>query len=152
MSIASFASFAPLVRDIPRSQAFYSDDLGLTFEGGGDGYIFTDRMEGSKHFGLWPLSDAARSCFGTPEWPIDVPVPQACIEFELESVAAVADAVTELQAKGHRILRTAQMEPWQQTTARLLSPEGLLVGLCYTPWFHPQATGQALAAEERLRK
>jgi hypothetical protein len=41
-------------------------------------------------------------------------------------------------AKGHRLLREAQEEPWKQTTARLLSPEGLLVGVSYTPWMHTE--------------
>ena len=27
-------------------------------------------------------------------------------------------------------------EPWGQTTSRLLSPEGLLVGVTFTPWMH----------------
>lgn len=31
------------------------------------------------------------------------------------------------------------IEPWQQTIARLLSPEGLIVGVCHTPWLHPTA-------------
>ena len=136
MKIVAIASFAPLVRDVKASQAFYRDGLQIKLEGGEGDYIFTDRMEGSKHFGLWPLSDAARSCFGTAEWPTDVPVPQACIEFELESVSAVSEGVAELVAGGHKILRPAAEEPWQQTTARLVSPEGLLIGLCYTPWFH----------------
>ena len=133
------ASFAPLVRDVPASQTFYRAALGLSFEGGDGDYVFTDRMDSSKHFGLWPLNDAARSCFDAPEWPSDVPVPQGCLEFELESVAAVTDAVDELEALGHRLLRRAKEEPWKQTTARLLSPEGLLIGLCYTPWLHPES-------------
>jgi len=28
-------------------------------------------------------------------------------------------------------------EPWGQTVSRLLSPEGILVGIVYTPWMHP---------------
>ena len=140
MKIVAIAGFAPLVRDPAASQAFYRDGMKLNFEGGGGDYVFTDRMDGCKHFGLWPLSDAARSCFGASEWPADVPVPQACIEFELESVDAVAEGVEELVASGHTVLRRAQEEPWTQVTARLLSPEGLLVGLCYTPWQHGTGT------------
>jgi hypothetical protein len=34
------------------------------------------------------------------------------------------------------MLTDAHDEPWGQTTARLLSPEGLLVGVTYTPWMH----------------
>ena len=48
----------------------------------------------------------------------------------------MADAAAELRAAGHRILVDAHQEPWGQTTARLLSPEGLLLGLSYMPDFH----------------
>ena len=47
------------------------------------------------------------------------------------------EAVTELTAAGHRLLSGAHEEPWGQTTARLQSPEGLLVGVTFTPWMHP---------------
>jgi catechol 2,3-dioxygenase-like lactoylglutathione lyase family enzyme len=102
------------------------------------GYFATDDVEGVKHFGLWPLSEAAENTFGTPEWPADIPVPQAGIEFDVESPEAVAEAVAELEAKGYRILRPARLEEWQQTTARLLSPEGMLVGISFTPWMHAE--------------
>jgi hypothetical protein len=48
----------------------------------------------------------------------------------------VAAAAEELEAKGHRLIHEARTEPWGQVTARLLSPEGLLVAVCYTPAFH----------------
>jgi hypothetical protein len=38
--------------------------------------------------------------------------------------------------RGHRLLKETVVEPWGQTVARLLSPEGILVGLVYTPWMH----------------
>ena len=53
-------------------------------------------IPGSKHFGLWPLSEAAVACFGTPEWPADRVTPQASIEFDVADVAAVAAAGSEL--------------------------------------------------------
>lgn len=30
----------------------------------------------------------------------------------------------------------AKLEPWAQTVSHLLSPEGILVGIVYTPWMH----------------
>lgn len=45
-------------------------------------------------------------------------------------------ASPEVVAAGHRVLREAHEEPWGQTTGRLLSPEGLLVGITFTPWMH----------------
>src|SRR4029077_20971732 len=127
------ASIAPIVRDDAAARAFYLDALGLSFEGGEGNYIFTHHLEGTKHFGLWPLSEAATACFGTTEWPADVPIPQASIEFEVADVAAAA---AELTAKGYRLIHEARTEPWGQITARLLSPEGLLAAVCYTPAFH----------------
>ena len=101
--------------------------------------MYTSRLDGSRHFGLWPLALAAHSCFGTDQWPADVPVPQACLEFEVASAAAVGEAAAELETRGHRLLRGAVQEPWGQTVARLLSPEGLLVGVSYAPALHTAA-------------
>jgi catechol 2,3-dioxygenase-like lactoylglutathione lyase family enzyme len=133
MDVQFVASVAPIVRDADAAQSFYGDALGLVFEGQEGDYRFTHELEGTKHFGLWPLSEAANACFGTTEWPADIPVPQASIEFE---VADVADAAAELESKGYRLIHDARTEPWTQITSRLLSPEGLLVAVCYTPAFH----------------
>lgn len=133
MKVEFMTSVAPIVRDADASRSFYRDALGLSFEGNEGNYVFTHKLEGTKHFGLWPLSEAARACFGTAEWPADIPVPQASIEFEVADVAAAA---SELTTKGYRLIHDARTEPWTQITARLLSPEGLLVAVCYTPSFH----------------
>jgi len=87
-----------------------------------------------KALALWPLSQAAESTFGTGTWPPDLPAPQAWIELDVESVEAVGAAVEELASAGHRVLRGATLEPWGQTTSRVLSPEGLLIGVTFTPW------------------
>jgi len=133
MNVQFVTSVAPIVRDAEASRSFYRDGLGLSFEGEEGDYLFTHKLEGIKHLGLWPLSEAATACFGTTEWPTDIPVPQASIEFEVADVAAAA---AELTAKGCRLIHDARTEPWGQVTARLLSPEGLLVAVCYTPSFH----------------
>jgi catechol 2,3-dioxygenase-like lactoylglutathione lyase family enzyme len=133
MNVQFVASIAPIVRDGDAARSFYQEALGLSFEGQGGDYVYTHKLEGTKHFGLWPLSEAATACFGTTEWPADIPIPQASIEFE---VADVASAATELTAKGYQLIHEARTEPWAQITARLLSPEGLLVAVCYTPAFH----------------
>lgn len=136
MQIAFVAGFSPIVRDPAASQAFYRDALGLSFEGGEGDYTFTEKLGGVKHLGLWPLTEAAQACFGTPEWPGDIPVPQATLELEVDNAEAVGAGADELEARGHRLIHEARTEPWTQTIARLLSPEGLLIGICYTPWFH----------------
>ncbi|HEX2154545.1 MAG TPA: VOC family protein [Acidimicrobiia bacterium] len=126
-------SVSPIVHDVGESRLFYEQGLGLSFEGGEGDYGFTEELAGVKHLGLWPLTEAAQACFGTDVWPPDIPRPQASLEFE---VMDVADAAAELEDGGYQLLHGAKTEPWGQITARLLSPEGLLVAVCYTPWFH----------------
>jgi catechol 2,3-dioxygenase-like lactoylglutathione lyase family enzyme len=133
MNVQFVTSVAPIVRDADASRSFYRDALGLSFEGEDGDYMFTHKLEGTRHFGLWPLSEAATACFGTTEWPAGIPAPQASIEFEVADVSAAA---AELGAKGYQLIHNARTEPWGQITARLLSPEGLLIAVCYSPLFH----------------
>ena len=86
MNVQFVTSVAPIVRDADASRSFYRDALGLSFEGDDGDYVFTHKLEGTKHFGLWPLSEAANACFGTSEWPAEIPAPQASIEFEVADV------------------------------------------------------------------
>lgn len=102
----------------------------------GDDYYHSEQIAGSKHFGVWPLAQAARACFGRPDWPAEHPVPQASIEFEVDDAAAVDQAAAELADRGFPLLHEARLEPWGQTVARLLSPEGLVIGISYAPSLH----------------
>jgi catechol 2,3-dioxygenase-like lactoylglutathione lyase family enzyme len=133
MRVLFIAGFAAIVRDPLAARALYADALGITFEGGQGDYVFTDKLGGAKHFGVWPLAEAAEACFGKPEWPADVPAPQATIELE---VADVAEAAATLEARGHKLVHGPRTEPWKQVVARLLTADGLLVGVCHTPWLH----------------
>jgi catechol 2,3-dioxygenase-like lactoylglutathione lyase family enzyme len=101
-----------------------------------DDYLSMDRFEGANHFGVWPLRMAAQSCFDREEWPADLPKPQATIEFELSDIESVHAAVDEMKAAGQEFVHEARLEPWGQTIARFLSPEGILVGLSFAPWLH----------------
>lgn len=136
MKVSFVAGFGPIVRDMDSSRQFWGAGLGIGLEEAAPGYWTNDDLDGVKAFALWPLAQAAESCFGTDTWPSELPTPQAWIEFDVEAPGAVTEAVRELEAAGHRLLRDAREEPWGQTTARLLSPEGLLVGVTYTPWMH----------------
>ena len=133
MDVLFVAGFSPIVADPAAASAFSRDDLGLPLETVQGDYIAVDGFEGTKHLGVWPLADAAESCFGVRAWPDDVPVPQATLEFEVADVAAAAD---ELVAKGHTLIHETRTEPWGQVIARLMAPGGLLVGVCHTPWLH----------------
>jgi catechol 2,3-dioxygenase-like lactoylglutathione lyase family enzyme len=135
MKIVCIAGMAPIAKDSNSSNALYRDTLGLPLEGKED-YLWVDNFEGVKHFGVWPLRMAAQSCFGGDTWPSDVPVPHATIEFELSDVGAVEAAVADMKEKGQKFLHEARLEPWGQTVARFISPEGLLIGLSYAPWLH----------------
>jgi len=136
VKVSFVAGFGPIVGDTDAGRAFWGDGLGLPLSEIAPGYWGTDDVDGVKAFALWPLSQAAESCFGEPTWPDDVPSPSTWVEVDVESPGAVRAAIAELEAAGHRVLRGAQEEPWGQTTSRLLSPEGLLVGITFTPWMH----------------
>ena len=138
MDILFVSGFSPIAPDPEASGAFYRDTLGLPLEVVSGDYVAVDGFDGARHLGVWPLADAARSCFGTDTWPADLPVPQATIEFEVLDVEAAA---AELEAAGHQLVHGARTEPWGQVIARLVGPEGLLVGVCFTPWHHEGGGG-----------
>ena len=131
LKVLFVAGYGPIVRDYEANRKLYSTALRLPFDEGPGGYLSTEKLDGVKHFGLWPLSEAARSCFGTDVWPTDLPIPQAGIEFDVEDVRI---ATEELASLGYRLLVSARKEPWGQTVTRFLSPDGLLIGVTETPW------------------
>ncbi|MDQ3900668.1 MAG: glyoxalase [Actinomycetota bacterium] len=133
-----FITSVSIVTDHPvENRRLFIEALGLPL-GGDDDYVFSEDLNGIKHFGIWPLAAAAHACFGIDTWPADRPIPQASIEFEVDDVVAAAQ---ELQEKGYQLLHPARTEPWNQTVARLQTNDGLIVGVCFTPWFHtPNAT------------
>jgi catechol 2,3-dioxygenase-like lactoylglutathione lyase family enzyme len=135
MKIEFIASVAVITADPPTSRRLYVDAIGLPLEGQDD-YIHSEKIDGSRHFGVWPLAQAAKACFGTSEWPAERTVPQASIEFEVADAEAVTAAGEELRAAGYELLHPARREPWGQTVARMLSPEGLIIGISYAPALH----------------
>lgn len=137
MQILFIASIATIARDPVESRKLFVDTLGLPLEG--DDYAHSENIGGSKHFGVWPLAQAAQACFGTPDWPSDRPIPQASIEFEVADEAAVGEAARELAERGYLLLHPARTEPWGQTVARMLTAEGAILGISYAPWFHASA-------------
>lgn len=136
MQVQFVTSVAVVAPDPAASRRLYVDTLGLPLERLDGEYYASERVPGSKHFGVWPLAQAAQACYGTQEWPRDVRVPQASIEFELADADAVAAGARELEASGYTLLHGSRTEPWGQTVARLLSDEGLIVGLSFAPSLH----------------
>jgi catechol 2,3-dioxygenase-like lactoylglutathione lyase family enzyme len=137
MEIQFIASMAVITPDTASSARLYRDALGLPLEAAeGDDYLHSEDIGGARHFGVWPLSQAAQACFGTDAWPSDRPVPQASVEFEVAGEDAVQPAIDELRAAGFDVLHDARTEPWGQVVARLQSPEGAVVGISFAPWQH----------------
>jgi catechol 2,3-dioxygenase-like lactoylglutathione lyase family enzyme len=137
MNVQFISSFAVITADVEASRKLYVDALGLplTASEGGE-YLHSENVGGAKSFGVWPLWEAAQACFGTHEWPPDRVRPQASVEFDVDSPDAVSRAVTELEGRGYELLHKARQEPWGQTVARLVSRDGVIVGISYIPQFH----------------
>ena len=131
------AGFGPVTKVDQDSKSLYLDTLQLPIKAmqGNESYMSTEDggLDGVKHFALWPLAQAAESCFGVKEWPAEFSIPQSWIEFEVENIA---EASAELLSRGYQLLVNNRLEPWGQSVTRFLSPEGILTGLTVTPWLH----------------
>ena len=129
------AGFGPITRVDQESKTLYLNILELPLKAmeGNESYMSTEdgELSGVKHFALWPLTQAAESCFGVKEWPEEINIPQSWIEFEVEDIT---EASVHLVSKGYQLLVNNRVEPWGQTVTRFLSPEGILTGLTVTPW------------------
>jgi hypothetical protein len=130
IEVLFIAGFGPIVREKITSRKLYCEALGIPFTEESGDYLHTENLQGAKTFALWPLSQAARSCFGIDSWPVDTPVPQAWLEFDVDHVE---NATADLESQGYQVLVKNKKEPWGQTVTRLLSPEGLLIGITCTP-------------------
>jgi len=137
VNVLFISSFAVITADPSTSRKLFVDALGLPLEPDETGeYYSSSAIDGSKHFGVWPLSQAAQACFGSPAWPSDRRVPQASVEFEVEDEAAVVAAEQELSGAGFDLLHATKTEPWGQVVARLQDADGTIVGISYAPWLH----------------
>jgi hypothetical protein len=130
LRVLFIAGFGPIVEDAGESRKLYRDVAGIAFKEETGGYLHTEAVPGAKSFALWPLSQAALSCFGQDSWPEDIPAPQAWLEFDVDSVE---QATATLESSGYRMLVKNKKEPWGQIVSRFISPEGLLVGVTFTP-------------------
>jgi hypothetical protein len=137
MNVQFISGFAVISADVDVSRRLYVEGLGLPLTGSGGGeYLHSEQVDGAKHFGVWPLWQAAEACYGRREWPADRGRPQASIEFDVESADAVVAAAEELSLAGFELVHEAREEPWGQTVARVISSEGLIVGVSYVPSMH----------------
>jgi hypothetical protein len=74
MKIQYMTSVAVVSPDPAECRKLFIDALGLPLKRheGGDDY-FSEEIAGARHFGVWPLEQAAEACFGRPAWPSDRP-------------------------------------------------------------------------------
>src|SRR5258708_17581646 len=96
MDVQFITSVAVITPDPSVSRRLYVDALGLAMTAEGDGYLHSEDIDGCKSFGVWPLTQAAQACFGTPDWPVERPVPQAGRRFEGAGAAAGQAAADEV--------------------------------------------------------
>jgi hypothetical protein len=130
MKVVFIVGFGPIASNMGESRRLYEDVLGISFKAEEDDYLHTEQVDGAKTFAVWPLAQAAQSCFGTSKWSPDIPRPQAWLEFDVDDIEL---ATRELEQRGYRLLVRNRTEPWGQIVTRLISPEGLLVGITHTP-------------------
>jgi catechol 2,3-dioxygenase-like lactoylglutathione lyase family enzyme len=130
IKVLFITGFGPIVRDTAVSRELYSKALGIRFKEENGDYLHTEALQGAKTFALWPLSQAAQACFGEDSWPEEIPAPQAWLEFDVDNVEK---ATVELESQGYRMLIKNKKEPWGQTVSRFIAPEGLLIGIAFTP-------------------
>ncbi|GAA2731330.1 glyoxalase/bleomycin resistance/dioxygenase family protein [Pedococcus aerophilus] len=137
MDVRFVAGFAVITTDPALDKNLFVKTLGLPLQPPvsvpDSEYVYSENVAGAKHFGVWPLNEAAQTCFGQQTWPDTHLVPQATIEFEVDDVESAAQ---ELVDRGFRLVHETRTEPWQQVVARFQSADGLLVGVCFTPWMH----------------
>lgn len=116
------------------SAEFYVQTLGLPLkpmEGNCD-YLLSEKdlLKGVKHFAVWPLSQAANSCFGVGQWPTEHPIPQGWIEYEVEDL----DSATRiLSQKGYRLLVANRIESWGKPLRACSALKGCLPELQLPP-------------------
>src|SRR5260370_3212130 len=101
MKVLFIAGFGQIPSNPAESRQLYEDTLGIRFKVEEGDYLHTAELKGANTFAVWPLAQAAESCFGTSEWPADTAVPHAWLQFDVDDIEA---PTRELQARGAHLL------------------------------------------------
>jgi catechol 2,3-dioxygenase-like lactoylglutathione lyase family enzyme len=138
MDIQFIASIAVITPDPEKSRELFIDALGLPLEASpGSDYFHSEGIEGSKHFGVWPLVGGRSGHASAHRTGQRIaPVPQMSLEFEVRDADAVGSAAEELRQRGFILLHEPREEPWGQTVARLQSQEGSIIGISFAASLH----------------
>ena len=97
-------------------------------------------IPGSKHFGVWPLSlRRRRRALAHRSGPQTGVTPQAINRVRGGGRGrSRSQQGTSFSAQGFELLHPARTEPWGQTVTRVLTEDGLIVGISYAPAFHDE--------------
>jgi catechol 2,3-dioxygenase-like lactoylglutathione lyase family enzyme len=137
MEVRFVTSFAVISASPDEDRRLFQEALGLPLHPPetipDSDYLYTEDLDGARHFGVWPLAEAAEACFGQATWPDTHPVPQVSVEFEVDDVEAAA---RELEQRGYTLLHGMRTEPWGQVIARVQTADGAIVGVCNTRSMH----------------
>src|SRR5258708_12229923 len=117
MKVLFIDGFGPIAADVSESRKLYQDALGISFKVEEGDYLHTEEVEGARAFAIWPLNQAAESCFGTDVWPQDVPRPQAWLEFDVEDID---EATRELERRRSNPLPTTRTDPSRHRLTTLI--------------------------------
>ena len=120
IKILFVAGFGPIVRDTGESRKLYEGVLGIPFKEENGSYLHTESLQGARTFALWPLSQAAQSCFGKDTWPDGIPAPQAWLEFDVDDVE---EATRDLEARRERAVFMSLERQIAQSPGRVLPGE-----------------------------
>lgn len=70
------AGFGPIVHNKIAGRNLYGETFNISFKEETGGYLHIEALKGVKSFALWPLEQAAQSCFGKDSWPTTRPFPR----------------------------------------------------------------------------
>ena len=128
--IRHVASIAEIVEDVEATVTFYRDVLGLEVEHETGNEYAVVKVAGTLHFGIWSRRMAAESVYGNRGEALRIPLGFS-VGFEVDEVAQAEAAIIN---RGWNIVQPMQKEPWEQVTARFLTPSGALAEIAETPW------------------
>ena len=123
MNVLFIASMAVVAADPRQSRKLFIDAFGLALEGEGDGYYSSGNIPGSKHFGVWPLSEAAEACFARRSGP---PIGWSRRH---NRVRWRTPKLSRRQAANFSARALLLHPAGDRTVARLLTEDGLIVGI-----------------------
>src|SRR5258708_29932149 len=88
MKVLFIAGFGPITSNVTESRRLYEEALGIRFKVEDGEYLHTEEVKGANTFAVWPLAQAAESCFRASESPAATPAPHAWLAFDVSDIEA----------------------------------------------------------------